>query len=534
MFGGSDRAMRIRVGFVLVACLLLVGLLIACPAPRPSCATDNDCIGTGFLCSNGACTPRPRCADDQQCPLGEICDNNDSDPNFPASFVCVPGCREDKGCKDNQNCFQGVCQPAVCGPRAKDTQEMSTSCYSREGKESEVAQGVIDKGGQCRRGTRYCINNGTAWSTCFGEVLPASTEICDKIDNNCNGLVDEGLDCKCLPGDFRSCSTLPNSAVIRKADNVSQCSRGIQFCEASKDNPDVGTWGGCRKQGVPNPSRIQPGGKAPANPTPADVLAATCFVRDSDCDGKLDKGANCECTKEDFDTSKTRTCYPFDAETKGKGTCQVGKQSCSKGCRIEETNGKCPADAVYYYWSVCTGAVLPVPEETLDCNGKDDDCDGKVDNRTDQPDKPLVRPCYPSQTVGCKEDGKDCVGACRFGLETCQDGLWSRCQGAVLPWDKEDCNNKDDDCNGFVDDKLDSVSCYTGTTGCTRKPDGTYECKGICQPGKGNCSTDGSGKWKTCTGEVLPGEESKAAGTCADGKDNDCDGKTDAQDSDCQ
>jgi streptogramin lyase len=48
--------------------------------------------------------------------------------------------------------------------------------------------------GNCRAGSMTC--NDGLWSLCEGAVLP-SRELCDQIDNNCDGRVDEGLRSEC-------------------------------------------------------------------------------------------------------------------------------------------------------------------------------------------------------------------------------------------------------------------------------------------------------------------------------------------------
>jgi hypothetical protein len=48
---------------------------------------------------------------------------------------------------------------------------------------------VTDNVGACRPGTQTCVA-GSWGSTCPGQVLP-SAEVCDNVDNNCNGNIDE-------------------------------------------------------------------------------------------------------------------------------------------------------------------------------------------------------------------------------------------------------------------------------------------------------------------------------------------------------
>jgi hypothetical protein len=80
-------------------------------------------------------------------------------------------------------------------------------------------------------------------------------------------------------------------------------------------------------------------------------------------------------------------------------------------------------------------ACTPSPEM---CNGRDDDCDGAVDEG-------LTRPCYtgPAGTAG--------RGLCREGMQTCSGGAWGACTGQTLPA-TEQCNRSDDDCDGTVDE----------------------------------------------------------------------------------
>jgi hypothetical protein len=120
--------------------------------------------------------------------------------------------------------------------------------------------------------------------------------------------------------------------------------------------------------------------------------------------------------------------------------------------------------------------------------------------------------CYPGVTADCYSGNEGTVGrgACKFGKHTCNDGIWSSCEGEVLPGD-ETCNKVDDDCDGVVDNGFEREGALCFYKGA----------KGACKTqGKWTCSADG--KKSECTApRVKPKTE-----TC-NGVDDDCDGQTD-------
>ncbi len=131
----------------------------------------------------------------------------------------------------------------------------------------------------------------------------------------------------------------------------------------------------------------------------------------------------------------------------------------------------------------------PSPET---CNGIDDDCD-------DATDEGLQRDCYPGP------QGSEGVGPCRGGTQTCDDGDWGACDGAVVP-DEEACNGADDDCDRATDegDPGGGSGCATG--------------------GEGVC---GIGVLRCRGGDFACEPVAAADDEVCDAQDNDCDGETD-------
>jgi hypothetical protein len=142
-------------------------------------------------------------------------------------------------------------------------------------------------------------------------------EICNNLDDNCNGEIDEG--CPCEVNTVKSCFS--GSPLTR---NVGLCRDGQHECKN-------GSWGECI----------------------GDILPAKeiCDQFDNDCDGEVDE--DCECAP-----GAVQPCYGGAQVTLNVGECTLGTQNCEDG-----------------FWGDCKGDVLPGVEATPDaCNGVDDDC----------------------------------------------------------------------------------------------------------------------------------------------------------------
>jgi len=137
-------------------------------------------------------------------------------------------------------------------------------------------------------------------------------------------------------------------------------------------------------------------------------------------------------------------------------------------------------------------------------------------------------------------------GICEFGTKKCTNGKWGLCSGAVLPAE-ESCNQKDDNCDGVVDNVLDGNSiestkcqCFAGLpvdeacNGIDDNCDGIIDsfsllCGsniGACKEGVKTCENS---VFQGCEGGVNPLDEE----ICGNLEDDDCDNEVDEGCPDC-
>lgn len=214
---------------------------------------------------------------------------------------------------------------------------------------------------------------------------------------------------------------------------------------------------------------------------------------------------------DDLEKERPRLCNESHACADGytcvDGTCQKGpppatecQPDAQRACGV--TRGECRQGTQTCgkdgTWGACVGEVKPTTEV---CNGKDDDCDAAVD-----------------------EDvvGASCalnLGVCANALQACVSGaLEQLCTAASYGPDYEvaetRCDNKDNDCDGQVDEDLTQL--------CEKQRGVCEGAVSVCRGGAFASCDESSYRFKNSAYEVLEL-------TC-DGQDNDCDGTSDTWD----
>jgi hypothetical protein len=402
-----------------------------------------------------------------------------------ATAACMGGACVLDACSDGYIDLDGIatngceyrCTPAV--PSTEICNLVDEDCDGNidEGNPGGGGSCGVDTG-ECARGTLTCVA-GTV--TCTGGASP-TTELCNGLDDDCDGNVDQGN-----PEGGRACGSTMGVCVPGRetctggalvctggfAGGTEACNGLDDDCDGTIDDGNPGGGTACGTDtGECTAGTLTCAGGGLTCAGSVSPRLDTCNGLDDDCDGTADQGFNLMIDPRNCGMCG-RTCSFMNAVA----GCTMG--SCTLiACRpgFVDLNAN-PADGCEYG---CTFS------GTEACNGVDDDCDGMIDDGITAP----ANFCNPN-------------GVCMGTMARCAGAMGFVCDYPMATYQATEtrCDNLDNDCDGMVDEPFPTkgMSCNNGGVGaCLRT--GMNVCNMAGTGVTCNAATGITGTAETCNG----------------------------------